>query len=331
MCLLLPAGLSSEWQAYARQAESSQSAGIEIALPQKSGAVRFMVVGDTGTGGSAQTKLAGTMLAAHAKFPFEFVLMLGDNLYGSERPNDYREKFEEPYKGLLDEGVKFYAALGNHDDPQQSQYERFNMHGERYYTFKVKDVRFFALDSTYMSPDQLKWLEKELKSSNEEWKICFFHHPIYSSAGRHGSDVELRKVLEPLFVQYGVDAVFAGHEHLYERIKPQKEIYYFTSGAGGKLRKGDVNKGSPLTAAAFDTGQSFMLVEIDGDEMYFQTVTTSGATVDKGMFAARGKSASPNLKTDTRSEPGSSQQSQKPGTGAHRNSSKANGQTVNSE
>ena len=243
LLLLLPTGLSSEWDVHARPAESAQGAGVEIALPQKPDALRFMVVGDTGTGGSAQLKLAQTMLAAHAKFPFEFVLMLGDNLYGSENPRDYRDKFEEPYKGLLDAGVKFYAALGNHDDPQQSQYKLFNMGGERYYTFKVKDVRFFALDSTYMSPDQLKWLEKELKSSNEEWKICFFHHPLYSSGGRHGSDVELRKVLEPLFVQYGVDAVFAGHEHLYERIKPQKQIYYFTSGAGGKLRKGDVTKG----------------------------------------------------------------------------------------
>lgn len=289
LSLLLSGILAPERSTSALATQSTGGPKVDVTLPQKSGSVRFMVVGDTGTGGSAQRKLAETMVAAYGKFPFEFVLMVGDNLYGSERPKDYQEKFEEPYKPLLDAGVKFYAALGNHDEPQQRHYERFNMKGERYYSFKIKDVKFFALDSTYMSPEQLKWIEEELKGSNEDWKICFFHHPIYSSGGRHGSDVELRKVLEPLFVQYGVDAVFAGHEHFYERLKPQKQIYYFTSGAGGKLRKGDLTRGSPLTAAGFDQGQSFMLIEITGDEMHFQTLTTSGATVDKGTAVRREK------------------------------------------
>ncbi len=301
LSLLLPTVLATEWSISAPADQSTEGLKVDVSLPHKSGSVRFMVVGDTGTGKSAQLKLAETMVAAYAKFPFEFVLMMGDNLYGSERPSDYRKKFEEPYKPLLDAGVKFYAALGNHDEPQQRLYELFNMKGERYYSFKVKDVKFFALDSTYMSPEQLEWIEKELKGSKEDWKICFFHHPIYSSGGRHGSDVELRKVLEPLFVQHGVDAVFAGHEHFYERLKPQKQIYYFTSGAGGKLRRGDLTKGSPLTAVGFDKGQSFMLLEISGDEMHFQTLTTSGATVDKGTLVRSEKLGSPqNLATEVK-------------------------------
>lgn len=291
LSLLLPVVLATECSisAPADRDEPIQGEQIELSLPQKAGSVRFMVVGDTGTGKSAQRGLARTMEAARGKFAFEFVLMLGDNLYGSEKASDYRKKFEEPYQPLLDAGVKFYASLGNHDEPQQRLYEQFNMNGERFYSFKVKNVKFFALDSTYMSPEQLKWTEEELRSSNEDWKICFFHHPLYSSGGRHGSDVELRKVLEPLFVQYGVDAVFAGHEHFYERLKPQKEIHYFISGAGGKLRKGDLERGSPLTAAGFDQGQSFMLIEISGDEMHFQTLTTGGATVDKGTLLRREK------------------------------------------
>jgi 3',5'-cyclic AMP phosphodiesterase CpdA len=81
-----------------------------------------------------------------------------------------------------------------------------------------------------MDPEQLKWLEKELQNSGSAWKICYFHHPLYSSGAAHGSSTDLRALLEPLFVKYGVNVVFAGHEHFYERIKAQKGVYYFTSG-----------------------------------------------------------------------------------------------------
>ena len=143
------------------------------------------------------------------------------------------------------------------------------MNGERFYTFKPKPgVRIFALDSNYMDKSQVDWLEKELAASGSDWKIAFFHHPLYSSGGTHGSDVKLREQLEPLFLKYGVDVVFSGHEHFYERIKPQKGIYYFVSGGAGKLREGDVGK-SDLTAKAFDTGYHFMLVEVGKDVMTF--------------------------------------------------------------
>src|SRR5688572_32443008 len=101
------------------------------------------------------------------------------------------------------------------------------MNGERFYTFKRDNVRFFALDSNYMDPEQLKWLETELKNSGSDWKIAFFHHPLYSSARFHGSSTDLRLLLEPLFVKYGVDVVFQGHDHVYERVKPQKGNQYF--------------------------------------------------------------------------------------------------------
>ena len=126
--------------------------------------------------------------------------------------------------------------------PNQRLYKPFNMNGERYYTFKKGNVRFFALDSNYFDQTQADWLEKALAESTEDWKICFFHHPLYSSGGRHGSEVDLRAQLEPLFLKHGVQVVFAGHEHFYERLKPQKGIYYFVNGGGAKLRSGDITK-----------------------------------------------------------------------------------------
>jgi 3',5'-cyclic AMP phosphodiesterase CpdA len=160
----------------------------------------------------------------------------------------------------------------------------FNMSGERFYTFKPKNnVRFFSLDSNYMDKPQLQWFEKELAASGSDWKIVYFHHPLYSSGGTHGSDMQLREQLEPLFLKYGVDAVFSGHEHFYERIKPQKGIYYFISGGAGKVRKGDVGK-TNLTVKAFDAGYHFMLVEFSKDTMYFQVISDQGQTVDSGAL-----------------------------------------------
>jgi len=251
--------------------------------PLKKDSVAFAVIGDNGTGGSAQYEIAQRLTAARLKFPFDFVLMMGDNLYGGDNPRDFEKKFEKPYKTLLDLGVKFYAALGNHDDPgRQIVYEKFNMGGKKYYSFKPKDgVRFFALDSNYMDKKQLEWLEGELKASASEWKIAFFHHPIYSSGEKHGSNVELRNVLEPVMVKYGVDVVFTGHEHFYERMKPQKGINYFIVGSSGKLRKGNIGR-SALTAKGFDQDNSFMVAEIAGEEMFFQVISRKGQIVDSG-------------------------------------------------
>lgn len=255
----------------------------DLTLPLKPGSVRFAAIGDMGNGGKEQYAVAGQMLAYRGKFPFEFVLMLGDNLIGSKDPIDYQNKFELPYKPLLDAGVKFYAVFGNHDISNERFYKLFNMNGQQYYTYKKSNVRFFALDSNYMDPQQLTWLEKELQNSGSDWKICYFHHPLYSSGAYHGSSVELRQLLEPLFIKYGVNVVFSGHEHIYERVKPQNGIYYFTEGASGELRKGNLTK-TDMTAAGYDQDRTFMLVEIAGDELYFQTISRAGLTVDSGVI-----------------------------------------------
>src|SRR5262249_56860666 len=105
--------------------------------PLEDGSLRFMVIGDTGRGDDGQYATAREMAAIRQKFPFEFVIMVGDNMYGADAPDDFVKKFETPYKPLLDAGLKFYGALGNHDNPSQSAYALFNMGGARYYTFRA--------------------------------------------------------------------------------------------------------------------------------------------------------------------------------------------------
>lgn len=268
---------------------SAVSPSLKLALPLKDGSVRFAIIGDTGTGSSQQYQVGTMMEKYHAIFPFAFVVMLGDNMYGGEKPKDYQTKFELAYQKLLDNKVKFYASLGNHDEATQVNYEPFNMNGKEFYRFTKGNVAFYALNSTYMDKRQIDWLEGELAKDTSKWKICFFHHPPYSSGGKHGSEKQLREIVEPIFVKHGVNVVLTGHDHFYERIKPQKGIYYFVSGGGGKLRKGDVKINSPLTAKAFDTDLHFMIAEVVDDSLYFQVISRTGETVDSGVLARQRK------------------------------------------
>jgi predicted MPP superfamily phosphohydrolase len=263
-------------------------ADATVPLPNRNGSFKFAVLGDFGTGDTSQYELADQMTKFHQRFKYDLVALVGDNLYGSERPQDFAKKFELPYKPLLDAGVKFYASLGNHDAREQRFYKLFNMEGKLYYTFNPKpNVRFFVLESTYPVPEQIQWVETELKASTSDWKIVYFHHPLYSSGERHGSDLRLREVLEPLFLKYNVSVVLTGHDHFYERVKPQKGIVYFVVGSGGQLRKGNIDRESGITARGFDTDLAFMAAEIAGDEMYFNVISRVGQTVDSGVLTRR--------------------------------------------
>ena len=267
-----------------------------LALPVARASVKFAVIGDSGRGWRPQHEVAARMVEYRTRFPFSFVLMAGDNIYeGPASPTDYRLKFEEPYRALLKGGVKFYAVLGNHDDPLQRFYPLFNMGGQRYYTFRppsgllarlAANVQVFAFDSTNLDSTQLAWAQRELARSDARWKIAVLHHPPYSP-GRYQAQARLtRWQIESTLIGGHVDAVFSGHEHLFARMKPQQGVQYFISGAAGSLRKGDARQG-PTVARSFDDDFHFMLVEIDGDAMYVQAISRLGRTVDAAVVEKR--------------------------------------------
>ena len=249
----------------------------------------FAVIGDFGTGKAPQYETARQLLKSHATAPFEMVVMVGDNMYGSQQPRNFVDKFEIPYGPLLRMGIPFYGALGNHDEPDNRNYPKFNMNGQRYYTVARGPARFFFLDTNFMDPPQVTWFDGALAEAREEWKIVIFHHPIYSDGDRHGSNVSLRVVLEPMLVRHGVDVVFTGHEHIYERIKEQKGIPHFIVGSSGQLRKGGVTP-SAMTAASFADDNVFLIASIDGPAMTFQAISRTGAIVDSGTLNDRHRS-----------------------------------------
>lgn len=264
-----------------------------LALPKRPGSIRFAAIGDAGRGDRFQHEVAATMAAFRKVFDFSFVVMLGDNVYDGGTPRDYRLKFELPYKPFLDDDVKFYATIGNHDDPNQPQYKPFNMGGQRYYTFVADgsllsrladtDVRFFMVDTEALNRAQLTWLDRELSRSRARWNIPIFHRPIYTS-GRYRLPAQfLRASLEPVLLRHEVRLALSGHEHFYQRTPPQRGVTYFISGGAGSLRRGDLRQ-SRLTADGFDADYHFMLFEVTRDRVYFQAISRTGHSIDAGMI-----------------------------------------------
>jgi 3',5'-cyclic AMP phosphodiesterase CpdA len=251
---------------------------------------RFAIMGDWGTGNSDGIGLAKQMCATHLQTPFDFVLGAGDNIYPNGSSRYFARNFEQPFAHLVKEEVKFYMALGNHDvesgREDQMHYPLFNMGGSNYYMISRGNglVDFFMLDTTDFDNTQTSWLENNLRSSKALWKIAVFHHPIYSSGKKHGSDLKLRKRLEPLFTRYGVQVAFSGHDHIYERTKPQNGIQYFVTGAGGKTRRGDIDLKSDFRAMSYDEDNQFMIVEVDEVEVGFKTITEKGDVIDSGII-----------------------------------------------
>lgn len=252
--------------------------------------IRFPVVGDWGTGDSDQTGIARQMFAAHQRAPFDFALAAGDNIYPNGSGRYFDKHFERPFAPLLKERVQFHAVLGNHDVMEgrqdQCQYPLFNMGGRNYFTMSQGDglLDLLMLDSTDCDQTQVGWVEQQLQASTARWKLVVLHHPLYSSGKRHGSNLKLRKKLEPLFVRYGVHAVISGHDHIYERVKPQQGIHYFVTGAGGKTRRGGVDLHSPIRAMSYDEDNHFMVLEADHEQLRFEAISETGSVIDAGVI-----------------------------------------------
>ncbi len=251
-----------------------------FALPGISGSTSFALIGDSGSGDSAQKDVANAMFRYFTTARrFSFVLMLGDNLYD----DDYQGEFSVPYQGLLERGVLFYATLGNHDRELEQHYKPFHMTDRLYFAFTEGNARFVVLNSNHPGDDaQLAWFDGAFGNTGTKWRISFFHHPLYSSGDHAQQSREvIRPALEPALVRNHVDVVFSGHDHLYERIAPQQGIRYFVSGGGGRNLYG-------FHKSAFDEAGSsehhFMVVELAGDQMFFEAITPRGQTLDCGVL-----------------------------------------------
>ena len=192
---------------------------------------------------------------------------------------------------LLDEGVKFYAVLGNHDDPREVDYPLFNMDGERYYTFTPPEDLFArspraSSSSPSTAPLSIRrsWLARRTarRDRRRDWKICFLHHPLYTS-GRYRAE----RAIDPLAARADVRRA-----RRRRRLRRSRALLPADRLAAGRavfhLRRRRIassrrRHGRPSSSRSFDTDYHFMLIEIDGDALHFQAITRTGETADAGV------------------------------------------------
>ena len=210
------------------------------------GDMRFAVIGDFGDAGSAEEDVANLI---HSWEP-DLIVTTGDNNYPNGKAStidrnigQYFADYIYPYTGEYGSGAaenRFFPVLGNHDWREgniQPHYDYFTLPGnERYYDFEWGPAHFFMLDSDPHEPDgitkdslQFVWFEQQIASSTAPWKLVLLHHPPISSDAEHGSHEDLQWP----FIKLGVDAVLAGHAHLYERLI-YDDVPVFVNGLGGR-------------------------------------------------------------------------------------------------
>lgn len=271
-------------------AHSDVSCSFPVPVKHPTAQVRFIAFGDSGTGSETQYRLATQMEEARKITGFRTALMLGDNLYPrGDTGAVVNSRFEKPYAELLKAGVKFHPVLGNHDVKKnggRDEMAYFKMPGY-WYSVREGPTEFFMLDSNrrHMSAKQSDWLDTALSASAARWKIVATHHPIYSS-GEHWSKWWLKIFIEPLLVKHTVTIVLSGHEHNYQRIDPQRGIYYFVSGGGGG--EGRAVKRLEKFSDRVVFTPHFLLFELGDNAGWFQAINVCGRVFDSGNLELRG-------------------------------------------
>jgi hypothetical protein len=258
--------------------------------PGPNTAFRFVAFGDSGSGDESQQAVAR---AVETVGP-DLALLLGDIIYPNGAPAFFDSAFFQPYRRLLPQ-TTFWPALGNHDVETGNGRKLLGLFtlpptGPRYrgiqsghnYSFDYGNAHFAAIDSN-QNERMLKrvvgpWLKADMDASDADWKFVFLHHPPYSSGTEHGSDHKIRSTLSPTFEQAGVDIVFAGHDHEYERTMPIHGVVYIVSGTGGGELYGGGH--SDWTARSYDDDFGFTQVDIEGRQLQLQFINTRGNRID---------------------------------------------------
>jgi tartrate-resistant acid phosphatase type 5 len=274
--------------------------------------VSFAVIGDYGADTAGEAAVASLVKSWNPAF----VATVGDNNYPSgeaatidKHIGKHYHQFIAPYKGTYGAGPadgvnRFFPALGNHDwvaAGAAPYLNYFTLPGnERYYSVTRGPVQLFIIDSDPHEPDlgytsagtstanskMAQWLKAGLGASTARWQLVFMHHAPYSSSSSHGNSPHMQYPYQ----QWGADAVFAGHDHDYERIM-KNGLPYFVNGLGGaEIRntfKATPEAGSAVRYAAdygamrvdaSDTSITFRFVEKDGAEIDRYTLTQGVVT-----------------------------------------------------
>jgi acid phosphatase type 7 len=257
--------------------------------PESVDPVRFIAFGDSGTGSSGQYAVKEQMLTV----PFDLVLHTGDVAYDTGTLSQIERTFFGVYGGLT-QSFPVVPVSGNHDyategaKPFRDVFmlpENGGPNGhERWFSFDWGQIHFVGLDTERMNSEQAAWLADDLARSQKPWKIAYAHRPAFSS-GQHGSSAAFRTYFHPILAKHGVALVLNGHEHNYERIKPQDGVTYIVTGGGGR---GTRSVGSSGFTAFSEDVLHFVQVEVFERELIVHAIDGTGREFDSVLIRRPG-------------------------------------------
>jgi hypothetical protein len=257
----------------------------------------FAAIGDSGSGGRHAMAVADRMAQTYELAPFGLVSLLGDICYYGPIEERFEDVFLRPMEPLIDAGVTFELAIGNHDgglhlsDESLAEIETtLALLGTpaRYYASSHGPADFFYLDSSEPAiigesgAEQLAWLDDALATADRQWRIVALHHPLHSS-GIHGSTAHLPEALHAMLARHQVDLVLAGHDHHYERTVPIDGTTHVVSGGGCKTTPVRPRRSTVAAASTLE----FLHVEIEGDRLVGRSIAPDGGVLDAFVLRAR--------------------------------------------
>jgi predicted phosphodiesterase len=249
---------------------------VTAAPPGQEDPVRFVMLGDTGSGSAAQQAIARRIAAE----PFDFLLFLGDLAYEQGTAEQLQTRFFEVYKDYL-QFAPVFPVMGNHDRRTRNggpYLEAFVLPPpELYYSFDWGDVHFVVLDTTGGYRKQIEWLKRDLSANRKRFTIAVGHHPMYTGSIR-GPHLALRRRFWPVLAFYGVNLVVMGHEHHYERFARRNGIIHIVSGGGGGRLTRIYSKASTVLTA---TVHHYLAFEVTKSKLTMRAIDIEGKEFDK--------------------------------------------------
>jgi predicted phosphodiesterase len=284
--------------AYTVECAGKTAGGELVTAPEPSEPFSFVVFGDTRENRDQHRALVERV---RREVP-DFILMTGDMVDDGSNETDWQAFFAVE-RELLAENVLF-PSVGNHDRHGRTRgadaYRRYFAlpadapDPERYYAFSYGNARVIVLDSNEYSfalTDQTAWLEKQLARASADptvaHRFIVMHHPPYS-VSIHGGQPELREMWTPIFERYGVDAVFSGHDHVYERAE-KNGVHYFVSGGGGAPLYPRDPRARPEDSAAilyFERTLNYLRVHVVGGFVEVAAEREDGTLIESVSWGA---------------------------------------------
>ncbi len=269
---------------------------------------RFLALGDTGTGGRAQYRVARQLTS----WAPDLVLHTGDIITPKPVREDLPAKLFAPYTELF-ATTPMYPCLGNHDCRVEQGgpiLETFvfpdnGPPGEavgRHYWFDWGDARFIVVDSNHDYPffrDVVApWFDRVLADAGDRWTIAVWHEPVVTNGGQYPPAEKLLLSLVPVLDRHGCTLALSGHQHGYERSRPLRAgriaadgegTVYIVTAAGGSNLYAQKTPYSPTIAAFCDSRHSFTVVDVTPDRLAIRQIGDDNRQLDEYQLEKRAK------------------------------------------